>query len=85
MKKAILAVATAALAIGAGTAFADPVRDVGDLDAVHQHVLEAIREMERARAANHYDMAGHGIKAEDFLRKSEHELEMAVAAARAGK
>jgi hypothetical protein len=45
--------------------------------------LEAIHEMERARAANHYDMNGHGAKAEDLLHQVEHELHEAIEAARA--
>ena len=65
---------------GAGFAF---VRDWHDLDAVHKHVNEAIAEMQRARAANHYDMAGHGKKAEELLRSAERELNLAVQAARA--
>ena len=43
------------------------------------------RLIERARAANHYDMAGHGAKAEDLLRQAEHELHDAVEAAKAAK
>jgi hypothetical protein len=39
--------------------------------------------MDRARAANHYDMAGHGAKAEQFLHQAEHELHEAVEAAKA--
>jgi hypothetical protein len=39
--------------------------------------------MEHARAANHYDMQGHGAKAEDHLRAAERELGLAVDAARA--
>jgi hypothetical protein len=58
------------------------VRDWHDLDAVHRHVNEAIGEMQRARAANHYDMAGHGAKAEEHLRAAERELGLAVEAAR---
>ena len=58
------------------------VRDWHDLDAVHTHVNEAINEMNRARAANHYDMAGHGAKAEEFLHSAEHELRLAVEAAK---
>ncbi|HUO59366.1 MAG TPA: hypothetical protein VMU24_01780 [Candidatus Acidoferrales bacterium] len=81
MKKAI-AVATLCLSFAAGAAFADRVRDWHDLDAVHKHVNEAIHEMERARAANHYDMAGHGAKAEEHLRAAERELGLAVDAAR---
>jgi hypothetical protein len=82
MKIAVLAVATG-LSFAAGLAMADRVRDWHDLDKVHNHVQEAIHEMERARAANHYDMAGHGAKAEDLLRQAEHELHEAVEAAKA--
>jgi hypothetical protein len=39
--------------------------------------------MERARAANHYDMQGHGVKAEQLLREAEKELHEAVEAAKA--
>ena len=44
--------------------------------------------MGRARAANHYDMAGHGAKAEDLakqgegiIRQAEEELRLAEEAA----
>ena len=84
MKKAI-AIAALGLAFVAGAAFADRVRDWHDLDAVHHHVQEAIHEMEKARAANHYDMEGHGVKAEEHLRAAEHELHEAVEAAKAGR
>jgi hypothetical protein len=84
MKKAI-AISALALAFVAGAAFADKVRDWHDLAEVHQHVQESIREMERIRAANHYDMAGHGAKAEEHLRAAEHELHEAVEAAKAAK
>lgn len=70
------------LSFVAGTALGY-VRDWHDLDAVHKHITDAIHEMERARAANHYDMAGHGKRAEQFLRSAEHELDAAVQAARA--
>jgi hypothetical protein len=82
MKKAIFMLA-ATLCFMAGIAFADAVRDWHDLDKVHDHVVEAIHEMDRARAANHYDMAGHGAKAEQFLHQAEHELHDAVEAAKA--
>ncbi len=81
MRKLITAAALA-LSFIAGAMFAGQVRDWHDLDDVHKHVLESIHEMERARAANHFDMEGHGIKAEDHLRQAEHELQMAVEAAR---
>ena len=60
-------------------------RDWHDLEKVHTHVVEAMREMDRARAANHYDMDGHGAKAEQLLRRAERELHEAVEAARAAK
>jgi hypothetical protein len=82
MKKVTL-IAAAALTFIGGMAFADAVRDWHDLDKVHEHVVEAIHEMDRARAANHYDMAGHGAKAEQFLHQAEHELHEAVEAAKA--
>ena len=66
-------------------AWSAPVTDWKDLDKVHKHVSESIKEMERARAANHYDMAGHGAKAEDLLRQAERELHEAVEAAKAAK
>jgi hypothetical protein len=80
--KKSLAIVALTLSFVAGAAFAY-VRDWHDLDAVHKHIDEAIHEMERARAANHYDMAGHGKKAEELLRSAEHELQEAVAAAKA--
>jgi hypothetical protein len=81
MKK-IIAIAALALAFVAGAAFADRVRDWRDLDAVHTQVAEAIHALERARAANHYDMEGHGVKAEQHLRAAERELNLAVESAR---
>jgi hypothetical protein len=80
--KRLLTVSAVALSFVAGAAVSAQVRDWHDLDGVHQHVIEAIHEMDRARAANHYDMDGHGAKAEDHLRAAEHELDLAVQAAR---
>jgi hypothetical protein len=77
MKKALL-VAIAAFSLIAGAAAAEKVRDWHDLDEVHKHVQESINEMNRARAANHYDMDGHGAKAEQFLHQAERELNAAV-------
>jgi hypothetical protein len=86
MKKAIVvAVLSGCLSFVAGIAVAQGVRDWHDLDGVHNHVLEAIHEMENARAANHYDMAGHGARAEEDLRKAERELHEAIDAARMGR
>jgi len=84
MKKAI-AIAALCVSFVCGAAFADRVHDWRDLDSVHKHVQEAIHEMERARAANHYDMAGHGARAEEDLRAAERELRDAVESARAAR
>jgi hypothetical protein len=71
------------LAFATGAVVSAQVHDWHDLDAVHKHVTESIHEMERARAANHYDMQGHGAKAEDHLRAAERELGLAVDASKA--
>jgi hypothetical protein len=82
MKKTSL-LALTLLSFAGGAALADKVHDWHDLEKVHMHVLESIHEMERARAANHYDMAGHGAKAEELLRQTEKELHEAIEAAKA--
>jgi hypothetical protein len=84
MKKAI-SVALLCLSFVAGAAFAERVHDWRDLEEVHGHVKQAITEMERARAANHYDMAGHGAKAEELLRDAERELHQAVEASKTAR
>jgi len=81
MKK-VFSISALALSFVAGAALSAQVRDWHDLDEVHKHVIEAIHEMDRARAANHYDMEGHGAKAEHHLHEAEHELDLAVQAAR---
>ena len=72
----------ASLLLVSGYSYAAEVRDWHDLEKVHKHIEEAIREMERARAANHYDMQGHGEKAEHLLREARKELREAVEAAK---
>lgn len=84
MKKALL-LAITVLSFATGAAFADEVHDWADLHKAHEHIKESIHEMERARAANHYDMAGHGAKAEELLRQAEHELHEAIEARKASK
>jgi len=82
MKKILSALAlTSAFATGA--MLTAQVRDWHDLDDVHKHVIESIHEMDRARAANHYDMMGHGAKAEDHLHAAERELGLAIDASKA--
>jgi len=86
MKKAIaVGVLSTCLSFVAGMAVAERVHDWRDLDAVHIHVQEAIHEMETARAANHYDMEGHGARAEEHLRAAERELHDAIEWARAAR
>ena len=80
MKKLWMSLALA-ITFAAGVLVSAQVRDWHDLDKVHDHVIESIHEMERARAANHYDMDGHGIKAEDHLRAAERELSLAIESA----
>ena len=82
MKKILSAVALAS-AFATGAILSEQVRDWHDLDNVHKHVLESISEMDRAREANHFDMMGHGAKAEEHLHAAERELGLAIDASRA--
>jgi len=79
----VVAVLSVCLSFAAGIAVAEKVHDWHDLDAVHKHVQEAIKEMDKARVANHFDMAGHGAKAEEHLQAAERELHEAIEAIRA--
>lgn len=86
MTKAIaVAALSVCLSFVAGIAVAEKVRDWEDLESAHHHVQEAIHELDHARAANHYDMAGHGAKAEEHLRAAERELHESIEAARAAR
>jgi hypothetical protein len=86
MTKAIaVAVLSVCLSFVAGIAVAERVHDWHDLEAAHTHVQEAIHELDHAREANHYDMAGHGVKAEEHLRAAERELHESIEAARAAR
>ncbi len=77
-KTIVVAVLSVCLSFVAGIAVADRVHDWHDLDAVHSHVQEAIHELDHAREANHYDMHGHGAKAEQALHEAEHQLDLAI-------
>jgi hypothetical protein len=81
MNKALLAV-TAVVGVAVGFAIAAPVHDWHDIDGVRIHVHEAIHEIQQVRVDNHFDMAGHGVKAEDFLKQAERELELGIEAAK---
>ena len=71
------------LGLASSLAHADKVHDWHDLDKVHKHIKEAIDEMNRARAANHYDMDGHGAKAEELMHQTEEQLRLAIESAKA--
>jgi hypothetical protein len=81
MKKFLLFLA-AVLLVVAGYAVAERVHDWHDLEAAHGHIQDAIHEMEHLRAANSYDMGGHAVKAEQFLRQAEREMHEAVESAK---
>lgn len=77
MKKLLLASAVG-LSLVSGLVCAETVRDVRDLREAHQHIQESIKEMERVREANHYDVGGHAAKAETLLKQAERELNEAT-------
>ncbi|MGA2214417.1 MAG: hypothetical protein ABSH31_14170 [Bryobacteraceae bacterium] len=81
MKKSLLA-ATAVISFVVGFAIAAPVHDWHDIEAVRLHVHEAIHEVQEVRVDNHYDMAGHGVKAENLLKDAERELQLGIEAAK---
>ena len=86
MKKTmVITILSVCLSFAAGVALAEKVRDWADLERAHHHVQEAMEELNHARAANHYDMAGHGAKAEEHLRAAERELHESIEAAKAAK
>jgi len=82
MKKAI-GVAALGLSFVVGGAFGAAVRDWHDLGKARDHIHEAQKELNHARAANNYDMAGHGVKAERLLTDAEREISLAIDAIRA--
>jgi hypothetical protein len=84
-KAIVVAVIAMCLSFVAGIAVAERVRDWHDLEAAHDHTQAAMADLNRARAANHYDMAGHGAKAEEHLRAAEHELYDAIESVKAAR
>ncbi len=83
MMKRLVSAFALTLAFSAGAVLSAQVHDWHDLDEVHKHVIESINEMERARQANHFDMMGHGAKAEEHLHAAERELGLAIDASKA--
>jgi hypothetical protein len=84
MQKLLLA-GTAVLGVAVGFALAEPVHDWHDIEAVRVHVHQAIQEVQDVRVKNNFDMAGHGVKAEDFLKQAEKELQLGIEAAKRAK
>lgn len=87
MKKSVLA-AVIALSFASGAAFAAAATANSKaiaLEALHKHLLTSIQEMQNLSKANNYDTDGHAKKAEELLRKSEHELSLAIESAKKAK
>ncbi len=74
-KKAIL---VTVLVLVSSPLLAKKVHDWHGLENAHQHIKEAMNEMNKARTANNYDMEGHGEKAEQALHEAEREIAMAI-------
>lgn len=75
MKKNILFI-TMGLSLVGGSVFAQVARDWHEFHKFHEHVQEAIQEVEIARSTTN-TVPGQGGKAEGFLRQAEEELRMA--------
>ena len=57
---------------------------MGALDQLRiGRVGTVVHELDHARMANHYDMAGHGARAEEHLHAAERELHEAIETMRA--
>jgi hypothetical protein len=82
MYKTLIA-AIAGLSLGAGVvALAEPVHDWHDLDAVHTQVVQAIKEMQTAAIANHWEHGSHASNAIHSLEDAERELNAAIESAK---
>jgi hypothetical protein len=79
MKKILMALALAtAFIAGVEVSGQSNAKAFETINAIHEHVLSTINEMERARAENHYDTGGHAAKAEEHLRAAERDLKIAA-------
>ena len=67
-----------AVAFASGAYTMAQVRDWHDVEKVHQHVIQAMHELEHLQQANGYNMGGHAARADQLLHQAEHELDMAV-------
>ncbi|MGA3213047.1 MAG: hypothetical protein ABSD20_17220 [Terriglobales bacterium] len=77
MKKLLISAAVGLL-LTIGFAFGKNVHDWQDLESAQGHINAAIADMERAQAANHYDMGGHASNAEKRLREAKEEIAKAI-------
>ncbi|MBV8666561.1 MAG: hypothetical protein JO269_08770 [Burkholderiaceae bacterium] len=81
MNKKFVAVISA-ISLIAGVAIGAEVRDWHEIKAADRHIDEALKELNDARAANHYDMGGHAAKAEQLLHDAKHEIHDAIESAK---
>ncbi len=70
------------LLLVSGLALAERVEDKKDLRKARENIQQAIREMEKAQAANEFEMGGHGSKAKQLLAEADREIQQAIEAVR---
>jgi F0F1-type ATP synthase membrane subunit b/b' len=84
MKRSQLSALLCALALCAGTAFAEkPVRNVSakkhpNIAAAQRHSKQAWEKIVAAQRANEWDMKGHAQKAKELLDQVNTELKLAA-------
>ena len=76
--KSLYLVLAMTVAFASGAYTMAQVRDWHDVEKVHQHVIEAMHELEHLQQANGYNMGGHAARADQLLHQAEHELDVAV-------
>ena len=77
MKKTAAAIALA-VSFSAGAVVSAQVRDWHEVREVRQRIEASLNDLEHLRAANNYDMHGHGLRAEEHLRAAMRELDLAI-------
>lgn len=70
------------LLLTSGLAVAEKVEDKKDLRKARENIQQAIRQMEKAQAANEFEMGGHGSKAKQLLAEADREIQQAIEAVR---
>jgi hypothetical protein len=78
MRRAVLVLAAAASMAG-GIALAD----TKDLEKVKSQIEECITELEKADAAHHDELGGHGSQAKSLLNQAAKEVHAAIETANA--